>query len=42
MKNRGVLSDRKAIKILYHILIELPSIMEAEERHKQILYADYF
>ena len=41
MKNRGVLTDRKATKILYHMLIQPPSIMEAEERHKRILDADY-
>jgi Reverse transcriptase (RNA-dependent DNA polymerase) len=41
MKNRGVLTDRKATKILYHMLIQPPSIMEAEKRHNQILDANY-
>lgn len=41
MKNRGVITERRALKMLYHMLVQSPSIMEAEERHRQILDADY-
>ena len=41
MKNRGLVSDQKAVKLLYHTLVQPPIIMEAEERHRRILDADY-
>ena len=41
MKNRGMVSDLESAEIIYHTAVQSPRIMEAEERHRRILDADY-